>query len=46
MGAALAERARAKGITAVAWQRKHGQRFHGRIRALLEAMQSHGVPLE
>jgi large subunit ribosomal protein L18 len=45
VGAALAERARAAGVDGVVWARKRGQRHHGRLAALVAAMQASGLPL-
>ena len=42
VGKTIAERARAKGITKVAFDRS-GFRFHGRIKALAEAAREHGL---
>ena len=41
----LAERAKQAGIDGVHWQRKPGQRYHGRIAALITSMQEVGVKL-
>ena len=46
VGELLAERAKAASIDSVSWQRKQGQRFHGKAAALLTAMQSAGLPLK
>ena len=45
VGKRLAERAKAAGIGAVHWDRKHGQKFHGKIKDLLQTMQAEGLPL-
>ena len=45
VGKRLAERAKAAGIDAVHWDRKHGQKFHGKIKELLQTMQAEGLPL-
>ena len=45
MGELVAERAVAAGITGVSWERPHGKRFHGKIAALLDAMNAKGLPL-
>ena len=45
VGELLAARAKEQRIPAVHWQRKHGQHFHGKVKSLLEAMQSAGLPL-
>jgi len=42
IGAALAERARAKGVEAVRFDR-NGYRFHGRVRALADAAREGGL---
>lgn len=42
VGKVLAERARALGITKVAFDRS-GYKYHGRIKALAEAARSHGL---
>lgn len=41
----IAERAKAKGINGVQWIRKPRQRFHGKVAALVTAMQEAGLPL-
>lgn len=46
IGELLAQRAKAAAIDSVSWQRKKGQRFHGKVEALLTAMQSAGLPLK
>ena len=45
VGKRLAERAKAAGIDAVYWDRKHGQKYHGKIKELLQTMQAEGLPL-
>ncbi len=45
VGEELASRAKSKGIEGVAWPRKRGQRYHGRVAALITAMKDHGLPL-
>lgn len=45
VGQLLAERARGAGVPAVHWARKHGQRYHGRIKELLQSMTQAGLPL-
>ena len=45
VGRRLAERAKAAGIGAVHWDRKRGQKFHGKIKELLQTMQAEGLPL-
>ena len=45
VGKLLAERAKAAGIEAVHWDRKQGQKFHGKIKELLQTMQAEGLPL-
>jgi len=45
VGQVLAERARTGGIEGVHWKRKKGQRYHGRIAALLSSMQESGLKL-
>ncbi len=42
VGKAIAERAKAKGITRVAFDRS-GFRYHGRIKALADAAREHGL---
>ena len=42
VGRAIAERAKAKGVTQVAFDRS-GFRYHGRIKALAEAAREHGL---
>lgn len=45
VGEALAKRAAEKGIDGVEWKRKRGQRYHGKIAALLTSMNSNGLKL-
>jgi ribosomal protein L18 len=45
VGKLLAARAKESGVGAVTWDRKHGQKFHGRTAELLKAMQGGGVKL-
>ncbi len=42
VGKAIAERAKARGITRVAFDRS-GYKYHGRIKALAEAARAHGL---
>ena len=42
VGKAIAERAKAKGITQVAFDRS-GFKYHGRVKALAEAAREHGL---
>jgi large subunit ribosomal protein L18 len=44
VGKAIAERAKAKGITRVAFDRS-GFKYHGRIKALADAAREHGLEL-
>jgi hypothetical protein len=45
VGELVAKRAAQKQVTQVAWIRKQGQRYHGKIAALIESMQASGLPL-
>ena len=45
VGKLLAERVKAAGIDAVHWDRKHDQKFQGKIKELLQTMQAEGLPL-
>lgn len=45
VGELVARRAAQKQVTQVAWIRKQGQRYHGKIAALIESMQASGLPL-
>lgn len=45
VGEVLAERALGAGVQGVEWKRKIGQRYHGRIAALLTSMQGSGLKL-
>jgi large subunit ribosomal protein L18 len=42
VGKAIAERAKAKGVTAVAFDRS-GFKYHGRVKALADAAREHGL---
>ena len=42
IGKAIAERAKAKGITQVAFDRS-GFKYHGRVKALADAAREHGL---
>jgi large subunit ribosomal protein L18 len=42
VGKAIAERAKAKGITSVAFDRS-GFKYHGRVKALADAAREHGL---
>jgi large subunit ribosomal protein L18 len=42
VGKAIAERAKAKGVTRVAFDRS-GFRYHGRVKALAESAREHGL---
>jgi large subunit ribosomal protein L18 len=42
VGKAIAERAKAKGITRVAFDRS-GFKYHGRVKALADAAREHGL---
>jgi len=44
VGKAIAERAKAKGVTRVAFDRS-GFKYHGRVKALAEAAREHGLEL-
>ena len=46
IGQLLAERARSAGVPAVHWRRKYGQRYHGKVKEILESMAAAGLPLE
>lgn len=46
IGEAVAQRARQAGVDAVQWQRKRGQRYHGKVAALIEALKAQGVKLQ
>ena len=46
IGELLAQRAKAAAVESVSWQRKQGQKFHGKAEALLNAMQRAGLPLK
>ncbi|CAL8465042.1 g4577 [Coccomyxa elongata] len=45
VGKLLAERAQEAGVPAVHWERKHGQKYHGKVKELLTNMQEAGLPL-
>lgn len=45
VGEVVAQRAREAGVDAVHWPRKHGQRYHGKIAAMIEALKAQGVKL-
>ena len=45
VGELVAERAAGSKVDAVHWARKQGQRYHGKIAALLQSMQAAGLPL-
>ena len=45
VGELLARRAQQAAVDGVCWERKRGQRYHGKIAALLTAMQSGGLKL-
>jgi large subunit ribosomal protein L18 len=42
VGKAIAERAKAKGVTRVAFDRS-GFKYHGRVKALAESAREHGL---
>ncbi len=44
VGEALAERVKTRGVDGVHWKRNPGQKFHGRIAAVITAIREHGVP--
>ncbi|MGB9624278.1 MAG: 50S ribosomal protein L18, partial [Phycisphaerae bacterium] len=44
VGAALAERAKAAGITAAAFDR-NGYKYHGRVKALADAVRKGGIAM-
>lgn len=46
IGEAVAQRAQQAGVGAVQWQRKRGQRYHGKVAALIEALKAQGVKLQ
>ena len=41
----VAQRAQQAGVDAVHWPRKRGQRYHGKIAAMIEALRAQGVKL-
>lgn len=45
VGDVLAKRALEKGVEGVEWKRKQGQRYHGKIAALLTQMTASGLHL-
>ena len=45
VGELLARRAHQAAVDGVHWERKRGQRYHGKIAALLTAMKAGGLPL-
>lgn len=45
VGEVLAQRAQQAGLAGVHWQRPHGQRYHGKRKALIEALRGAGLPL-
>jgi len=45
VGELLARRAQQAAVDGVHWERKRGQRYHGKIAALLTAMKAGGLPL-
>lgn len=45
VGKVLAQRAQQAGLAGVHWQRPHGVRYHGKHKALIEAMRAAGLPL-
>ena len=45
VGNMVAERCKQIGLTAVHWDKKHGEKYHGRRRAMLEAIVASGVKL-
>lgn len=45
VGDFLAKRALEKGVEGVEWKRKQGQRYHGKIAALLTQMTTSGLQL-
>ncbi|KAI3438530.1 hypothetical protein D9Q98_000958 [Chlorella vulgaris] len=45
VGELLAERAKQAGLDGVHWRRKHGEKFHGKRKALIEGMKEAGLPL-
>jgi ribosomal protein L18 len=45
VGELLAQRAVAAGIDGVSWQRKQGQKYHGRVASLITQMQDSGLKL-
>lgn len=45
VGQIVAQRALGKGLDGVHWSKKKGQKYHGRIAALLTSMQDEGLKL-
>ena len=45
VGEVVAPRAQQAGIDAVHWPRKRGQKYHGRIATIVDALKSKGVAL-
>ena len=45
VGELLAQRAAAVDINSVSWNRKQGQKYHGRIASLITSMQESGLKL-
>jgi ribosomal protein L18 len=45
IGGILAKRALEKRVEAVHWERKHGQKYHGKIAAVIDSMKAAGLPL-
>ena len=45
VGEVLAQRAKDAGIEGVQWRRKPGQRYHGRLAALVDGIQRAGIKL-
>lgn len=45
VGESLAQRAQAAGLSGVHWRRRHGEKFHGKRKALIDAMRAAGLPL-
>jgi len=45
VGKVLAERGKEKGMKGVQWLRPSGQRYHGRVKSLVDSMVKNGLPL-
>lgn len=45
VGQLLAERAQKAGVSGVTWPRRRGESYHGKRKALLDAMREAGLPL-